>query len=146
MDATFLTGTYTYRGFFDLPEPVAEFGTLRFAQLELRLTADPDGDNTGFLVFFTQPGGGLKGGFRKADRRQSLSCICACTASASHVSMPGPYPSAGGQLGDWVRLGRRITEEGVRTLPCSGAGRFRRRGGGRSAGRCRRRRSPARGE
>lgn len=49
MDATFLTGTYTCRSFFDLPEPVADFGTLRFARLELRLTADPDGDITGFF-------------------------------------------------------------------------------------------------
>ncbi|MCX4843996.1 hypothetical protein [Streptomyces sp. NBC_00893] len=51
MQATDLTGTYTYRSFLDRPEPVDDFNKLRFAQLELRLTATPTGSLSGLLVF-----------------------------------------------------------------------------------------------
>jgi hypothetical protein len=55
MGAEELTGTYTYRSFLDRPEPVDDFNRLRFAQLELRLLAQPDGTMTGALVFPTSP-------------------------------------------------------------------------------------------
>ncbi|MEU1503400.1 hypothetical protein [Kitasatospora sp. NPDC005748] len=56
MDAAELTGTYTYRSFLELPDPVQDFNRLRFAQLELRLTAAPDGTVSGLLVFPAPPG------------------------------------------------------------------------------------------
>jgi len=56
MEAEELTGTYTYRSFIDRPEPVDSFDRLRFAQLELRLLAQPDGTLTGALVFPAPPG------------------------------------------------------------------------------------------
>jgi hypothetical protein len=46
-----LSGTYTYRSFLDLPQPVDSFSKLQFAQLELQLTVQPDGTVTGALVF-----------------------------------------------------------------------------------------------
>lgn len=51
MQATDITGTYTYRSFLDRPEPVDDFNDLRFAQLELRLTATAAGQVGGLLVF-----------------------------------------------------------------------------------------------
>ncbi|MET7735209.1 hypothetical protein ABZT02_28150 [Streptomyces sp. NPDC005402] len=58
MDVAELTGTYTYRSFLNRPEPVDDFNKLRFAQLELRLTAEPDGTVSGELVFSEgEPGG-----------------------------------------------------------------------------------------
>ncbi|MFD9412582.1 hypothetical protein ACFWBN_37035 [Streptomyces sp. NPDC059989] len=51
MQATDLTGTYTYRSFLNRPEPVDDFNDLRFAQLELRLTATSAGGVSGLLVF-----------------------------------------------------------------------------------------------
>jgi hypothetical protein len=56
MDAVELTGIYTYRSFIDRPEPVDDFNKLRFGQLELRLSAAPDGAVSGVLVFPAQPG------------------------------------------------------------------------------------------
>ncbi|RST16534.1 hypothetical protein E2C00_17100 [Streptomyces sp. WAC05374] len=56
MDTANLAGTYTYRSFLDRPDPVDDFNRLRFAQLELRLTVDPDGSIGGALVFPTSPG------------------------------------------------------------------------------------------
>lgn len=57
MDVVELTGTYTYRSFLNRPEPVDDFNKLRFAQLELRLAAEPDGAVSGELVFSEEPGG-----------------------------------------------------------------------------------------
>lgn len=51
-----LTGTYTYRSFLDLPDPVDNFGKLKFAQLELQLAVRPDGTVAGTLVFPAAPG------------------------------------------------------------------------------------------
>jgi hypothetical protein len=51
MEAEELSGTYTYRSFIDRPEPVADFNSLRFAQLELRLQVGAEGTVTGELVF-----------------------------------------------------------------------------------------------
>lgn len=51
MQATDITGTYTYRSFIDRPEPVDDFNDLRFAQLELRLTVSSAGSVSGLLVF-----------------------------------------------------------------------------------------------
>ncbi|WP_280889068.1 hypothetical protein [Streptomyces sp. LBL] len=59
MDTTELTGSYTYRSFLDLTEPVDDFNKLRFAQLELTLTVGPDGAVSGALVFPTPPEAGL---------------------------------------------------------------------------------------
>ncbi|GAP46196.1 hypothetical protein [Streptomyces azureus] len=56
MDTADLAGTYTYRSFLDRPEPVDDFNTLRFAQLELRLSVEPGGVVSGALVFPTDPG------------------------------------------------------------------------------------------
>jgi hypothetical protein len=56
MEAGDLSGTYTYRSFLDLPEPVDNFSKLKFAQLELRLSVQPDGTVTGTLVFPAAPG------------------------------------------------------------------------------------------
>ena len=56
MDTADLAGTYTYRSFLDLPQPVDDFNRLRFAQLELRLTVEPDGAIDGALVFPAEPG------------------------------------------------------------------------------------------
>lgn len=56
MDAEALTGTYTYRSFFNRPEPVDDFNRLRFAQIELRLSVQADGTMTGVLVFPAAPG------------------------------------------------------------------------------------------
>lgn len=53
MDLPELTGTYTYRSFQNVPQPVDDFNRLRFAQLELRLRVDGDGAVTGELVFPT---------------------------------------------------------------------------------------------
>ena len=50
-EAENLTGTYTYRSFLDLPQPVDSFSKLQFAQLELQLTVKPDGTVAGALVF-----------------------------------------------------------------------------------------------
>jgi hypothetical protein len=55
-EAANLSGSYTYRSFFDLPEPVDNFGKLKFAQLELQLAVQPDGTVTGTLVFPAAPG------------------------------------------------------------------------------------------
>ena len=51
MDVEELTGTYTYRAYVNRPEPVASFATLRFAQLELRLSVQANGTMTGMLIF-----------------------------------------------------------------------------------------------
>jgi hypothetical protein len=51
-----LTGTYTYRSFLDLPNPVDDFRKLEFAQLELQLAVQSDGTVTGELVFPAAPG------------------------------------------------------------------------------------------
>ncbi|MGI5359306.1 hypothetical protein ACQI4E_28880 [Streptomyces sp. CA-252508] len=56
MNIAELTGTYTYRSFLNRPEPVEDFNKLRFAQLELRLGAEPDGAVNGVLVFSEEPG------------------------------------------------------------------------------------------
>ncbi|MFG2226322.1 hypothetical protein [Streptomyces sp. NPDC048644] len=56
MNVVELTGTYTYRSFLNRPEPVDDFNKLRFAQLELRLAAEPDGTVSGALVFSEEPG------------------------------------------------------------------------------------------
>jgi hypothetical protein len=56
MDAADLTGAYTYRSFFNLPDPVEDFNRLRFGQLELRLSTDPDGTLSGLLIFPAAPG------------------------------------------------------------------------------------------
>ncbi|MEV4471323.1 hypothetical protein [Nonomuraea sp. NPDC049504] len=55
MDIADLTGTYTYRSFLDVPDPVDDFNRLRFGQLELRLSADPGGALTGLLLFSSGP-------------------------------------------------------------------------------------------
>jgi hypothetical protein len=55
-----LSGVYTYRSFLDLPQPVDDFQSLRFAQLELRLTVTGDGDVSGLLRFGTsEPPSGM---------------------------------------------------------------------------------------
>lgn len=51
MNASDLTGTYTYRSFLNRPELVEDFNKLRFAELELRLVVDPEGTISGELVF-----------------------------------------------------------------------------------------------
>jgi hypothetical protein len=51
VEAGNLTGTYTYRSFLDLPQPVDNFSKLQFAQLELDLAVQPDGTVAGTLVF-----------------------------------------------------------------------------------------------
>jgi hypothetical protein len=56
MDTADLVGTYTYRSFLDLPQPVNDFNQLRFAQLELRLSVEPGGAIGGALVFSDEPG------------------------------------------------------------------------------------------
>jgi hypothetical protein len=56
VEAGKLSGTYTYRSFLDFPEPVDNFGKLKFAQLELQLAVQPDGTVTGTLVFPAAPG------------------------------------------------------------------------------------------
>jgi hypothetical protein len=56
VEAENLTGTYTYRSFLDRPEPVDDFNRLRFAQLELQLSVQPEGTITGALVFPAPPG------------------------------------------------------------------------------------------
>ncbi|WP_380283201.1 hypothetical protein [Kitasatospora purpeofusca] len=55
MNVMELTGTYTYRSFLEVPEPVDDFNQLRFAQAELRLTAEPDGSVNGELIL-SDPG------------------------------------------------------------------------------------------
>jgi hypothetical protein len=55
MDTADLAGTYTYRSFLNRPEPVDDFNRLRFAQLELRLSAEPGGAISGALVFSDAP-------------------------------------------------------------------------------------------
>ncbi|MER7708116.1 hypothetical protein ABTX81_35160 [Kitasatospora sp. NPDC097605] len=55
MNVTDLTGTYTYRSFLDLPDPVDDFNRLRFAQAQLELTAVPDGTVSGELIL-SDPG------------------------------------------------------------------------------------------
>ncbi|MFI7499260.1 hypothetical protein ACIBVL_12240 [Streptomyces sp. NPDC049687] len=60
MDTADLAGTYTYRSFFEVPEPVDDFNLLRFAQLELRLSVEPGGAISGILVF-SEDGDGLLG-------------------------------------------------------------------------------------
>ncbi|MFE6871402.1 hypothetical protein ACFVFS_33205 [Kitasatospora sp. NPDC057692] len=50
MNVTELTGTYTYRSFLELPDPVNDFNELRFAQAELRLSAEADGTVSGMLI------------------------------------------------------------------------------------------------
>ncbi|MEU6537886.1 hypothetical protein [Streptomyces sp. NPDC047000] len=59
MDTADLAGTYTYRSFLDLPDPVDDFNRLRFAQLELRLSVEPGGAISGALVFSDTPDGFL---------------------------------------------------------------------------------------
>jgi hypothetical protein len=56
VEAEKLSGTYTYRSFLDIPEPVNDFRNLKFAELELRLSVQPDGTVTGMLVFPAAPG------------------------------------------------------------------------------------------
>ena len=56
MEADELTGSYTYRSFHNRPEPVDDFNRLRFGQLELRVSVQPDGTMTGALVFPAPPG------------------------------------------------------------------------------------------
>jgi hypothetical protein len=56
VEAEKLSGTYTYRSFLDLPEPVDNFDKLRFAQLELQLSVQSDGTVTGMLIFPAAPG------------------------------------------------------------------------------------------
>lgn len=56
MNAKELTGTYTYRSFLNNPEPVDNFNKLRFAQLELRLSVQPEGTVAGTLIFPAAPG------------------------------------------------------------------------------------------
>lgn len=51
VEAGNLSGTYTYRSFLDLPQPVDSFSKLQFAQLELDLAVQPDSTVTGTLVF-----------------------------------------------------------------------------------------------
>jgi hypothetical protein len=51
VEADDLTGSYTYRSFHNRPEPLDDFNRLRFGQLELRLSVQPDGTVTGTLVF-----------------------------------------------------------------------------------------------
>ncbi|MFE7558401.1 hypothetical protein [Kitasatospora sp. NPDC057500] len=55
MDVMELTGTYTYRSFLELPDPVDDFNRLRFAQATLGLTAGPDGAVNGELIL-SEPG------------------------------------------------------------------------------------------
>ncbi|WP_030277487.1 hypothetical protein [Streptomyces sp. NRRL B-24484] len=55
MNVMELTGTYTYRSFLDLPDPVDDFNKLRFAQATLRLAAEPDGAVNGELIL-SDPG------------------------------------------------------------------------------------------
>ncbi|OEJ62264.1 hypothetical protein BGM19_33845 [Streptomyces agglomeratus] len=56
MNATDLTGTYTYRSFHNRPEIVDDFNKLWFAQAELRLAVDSAGAISGELVFPAEPG------------------------------------------------------------------------------------------
>ena len=53
-EAAELSGNYTYRSYLNLPQPVGDFGALKFAELELRLSVQPDGTVTGTLVFPNQ--------------------------------------------------------------------------------------------
>ncbi|MFF7456482.1 hypothetical protein [Kitasatospora sp. NPDC008115] len=55
MDVMELTGTYTYRSFLELPDPVDDFNRLRFAQATLELTAGADGAVGGELIL-SDPG------------------------------------------------------------------------------------------
>ncbi|AUY53239.1 hypothetical protein [Streptomyces sp. CB01881] len=55
MNVNELTGTYTYRSFLELPDPVDDFNKLRFAQAELKLVAAPDGAVSGELIL-SDPG------------------------------------------------------------------------------------------
>ncbi|MFB7469704.1 hypothetical protein [Kitasatospora sp. NPDC056184] len=55
MNVMELTGTYTYRSFLELPDPVDDFNRLRFAQAELRLVAEQDGTVGGELIL-SDPG------------------------------------------------------------------------------------------
>ncbi|MFF2351097.1 hypothetical protein ACFVVL_15100 [Kitasatospora sp. NPDC058115] len=55
MDVIDLTGTYTYRSFLELPDPVDDFNRLRFAQATLELTASADGTVGGELIL-SDPG------------------------------------------------------------------------------------------
>ncbi|GAA1394647.1 hypothetical protein GCM10009639_29020 [Kitasatospora putterlickiae] len=55
MNITELTGTYTYRSFLELPDPVDDFNMLRFAQATLKLAADPGGAVHGELIL-SDPG------------------------------------------------------------------------------------------
>jgi hypothetical protein len=57
MNAEELTGTYTYRSFLDLPQLLSDddFIRLKFAQLPLQLSVQPDGTVTGKLIFGQEP-------------------------------------------------------------------------------------------
>ncbi|MEV0535560.1 hypothetical protein [Kitasatospora sp. NPDC050463] len=55
MNVMELTGTYTYRSFLEVPDPVDDFNKLRFAQAELKLVAEPDGTVRGELIL-SDPG------------------------------------------------------------------------------------------
>jgi hypothetical protein len=56
MDAAAITGSYTYRSFLNIPEPVDNFDKLRFGQLELRLLVESGGALSGALLFPAPPG------------------------------------------------------------------------------------------
>jgi hypothetical protein len=51
MDHHDLTGYYTYRSFFNEPNPAPDFNTLRFAEAELFIHVASDGTITGTLAF-----------------------------------------------------------------------------------------------
>lgn len=56
MDIRQLTGYYTYRSFIDNPKPVNDFNRIKFAEAELYLHVQLDGNVTGMLLFPAEPG------------------------------------------------------------------------------------------
>lgn len=61
MNSENLTGYWTYRSFFNTPEPVGDFNKIRFAEAEVFLLVGRDGRVQGTLSFPADPGGDEKG-------------------------------------------------------------------------------------
>jgi hypothetical protein len=56
MDIRQLTGYYTYRSFINNSKPVNDFNQIKFAEAELYLHVQLDGNVTGMLLFPAEPG------------------------------------------------------------------------------------------
>jgi hypothetical protein len=111
-----LSGTYTYRSFLDVPDPVDDFGKLRFAQLELQLAVQPDGTVTGALVFPAAPGTEPA----VMDVSGEVSAVSPLHLSFSGRGRPGSaiadfhYEYDGGLLRHWeTGIGQRLTLAGT---------------------------------